>query len=143
MTTMTSATRLGLLLTEVGYEVAEADNLLVTLRWLCAAPTGQVVLLDTVLLWRLNADLLLRAIARETSLERHHYVRMSGSDITRFATEAQHLITHRCTAVISKPFDIEQVLAVVAHAAALLLETEEGAGYYGYGAMAMIGNNTL
>src|SRR5215831_12602812 len=49
----------GLLLTEAGYEVAEADTIIDALRWLRAAPSGQVVLLDFVLTWHLNADLLL------------------------------------------------------------------------------------
>ncbi len=118
----------GLLLTEAGYEVAEADTIFDALRWLRGTPTGQVVLLDFVLTWHLNADLLLRAIERETTLARHRYVLMTGSDITRFSTETQRLITHCCTAVICKPFGMSQVFAAIAQTAELLRETDETAG---------------
>ena len=93
----------------------------------CCPHGPSLVLLDFVLRWHLNADLLLQAIERETSLARHRYVLMTGNDMTRFSTETQRLITHCCTAVISKPFGMEQVLAAIVQAAALLPESEDSA----------------
>ena len=108
-----------LLLEDAGYAVTGMTNVADARGYLNAASCAHVVLLD----FRLptaNADTLLRAIDQEATLQRHRFVLMPASNVTLFSDEAQQLIAARCTQVIYKPFDVEDLLAVVEQAEAQL-----------------------
>src|SRR5690348_8339658 len=110
---------LGLLLEDEGYCVAVTSTTSEALAQLRAAVRGYVVIMD-FLLPEGNADILLRAVEADASLQRHRYILMPASQISRFSEEQQRLIAAYCTEVVYKPFDIDALLAAVERATAQL-----------------------
>jgi len=90
------ARRWPLLFEDAGYAMTGMTNVAAAQRFRCAASCTHVILLD----FRLpdgNADTLLQAVDQDATLQLHHFVLMSASDVTLFSDEAQHLIAARCT----------------------------------------------
>src|SRR5579884_3975093 len=104
-----------LLLEDEGYGVAESADGASTLRALCAAPAGLVVLLDLTL--RLGDGLTLAAILADPDLTRQHVyelftaARLDTTVTSRLATTSVPL------RVMRKPFDADELLRVLAQAA--------------------------
>ncbi len=92
--------------------VAEAATMPDAFTYLRAATCPHVVLLD-FLLPDANADTLLCLVRRYTALQRHCYILMPASEVSRFSDEAQQLINAICTEVITKPFDLTALLEAV------------------------------
>jgi CheY-like chemotaxis protein len=101
------------------HPVAEAASATEALRYLRAAPSPHVVLLDFLLAGG-NAGTLLRAVEHETTLKRHCYVLIPASPLTAFPQDDQRLIATTCVEVVLKPFDIDELLQAVDAAAAQL-----------------------
>ncbi len=111
---------LRLILADDGYPaVAEAGTMAAAAAYLSTASLAHVVLLD----FRNphgDADLLLRLVERDVALQRHRYILMPASRITRFSEEAQRLISAICTEIVYKPFNVADILAAVQRAEAQL-----------------------
>jgi hypothetical protein len=61
--------------------------------------------------------MLLRAVEHDATLKRHRYVLMPATPPEFFSEDDQRLIAERCTAVVLKPFDVDDVLRAVDAAA--------------------------
>lgn len=102
------------------FPVAEAATMAEAAAYLPTVQLPHVVLLD----FRNpsgDADILLRLVERDAALQRHRYILIPASPITRFSEEAQRLITAICTKIVYKPFDVENLLTAVERAEAHLL----------------------
>lgn len=107
------------ILQEAGYRVAEAATIGEAESYLRAGSTPpSVVVLD----YRFpsgRAGAMLRAVAENTALARHCYLLMPDVRISYYPEAEQQLIAATCAGVISKPFTIEDAIAIVEHAASL------------------------
>jgi CheY-like chemotaxis protein len=113
------------LLEDVPYLVNTAASSAEALAYLRAASSPHVVLLD-FLLAGANAGALLRAVLHEATLRRHRYILIPASPVKTFPKEDQRLIAKLCTEVVQKPFDIDDMLRAVDHAAGQLTHSAFG-----------------
>lgn len=103
------------ILEDAGYEVIEAGDGEIALEVLRASDVALVVLLD-LLLPRLNGiDILKAAIADPYHIGRHTYLLMTA-DNAILRQQADPLLTQVSAQVISKPFDVDNLLAMIAQA---------------------------
>jgi DNA-binding NtrC family response regulator len=108
-----------LLQEESFFAVAEAATMAEAAAYLPTVRLPHIVLLD----FRNphgDADILLRLVEWDAALQRHRYILMPASHITRFSEEAQRLINAICAEVVYKPFDVENILTAVERAEAHL-----------------------
>lgn len=106
-------------LREEGYTVYEAPDGKPALARLRTHPEGLVVLLD---LWMPGMDgyAVLQAVAEESPLAtRHAYILFSANAQT-FPLKVAVMLKQLNAAILSKPFDLEQLLAAVQKAASTL-----------------------
>jgi CheY-like chemotaxis protein len=107
------------LLQEAGYSVFTAPDGRPALERLRAHPAGLVVLLD-LMMPGMDGYAFLKAIAAESPLTTQHvYILMSATAKT-LPLKVVELLRHLKVASISKPFDIDEVLAEVKRAASRL-----------------------
>jgi len=112
---------LRLLLEDAGYAVAEASSGEAALVLLRATPERMVVVLDQRMPG-LDGDQVLVAVAADPVLAtRHAYILVTASPHTLPTTPLVVLGGLRVP-VVEKPFDVDALLAVVAGAAAHLLD---------------------
>lgn len=97
-------------------EAATADDALAHLR---ANTRPHVVLLD-FFIGPGSAETLLQAVQQDATLQRHQYILMPGSHVTRFSEHAQRLVSDVCVEIVYKPFDTTVLLDAVKRAAAQL-----------------------
>jgi CheY-like chemotaxis protein len=107
------------ILDEEGYTVLEAPNGLVALDLLRASEGPLVVLLDQIMPEMSGAELL-RAVAAEPELgARHAYIIFSASQEFSAPTAQVHLPDKRLV-YLPKPFELDDLIAVVEQAAQYL-----------------------
>lgn len=108
------------LLQEEGYTVFTAPDGQPALEWLRTHPSGLVVLLD-LMMPGMDGYALLHAIAAESPLTTQHaYILMSAMAKT-LPLKVVQLLKHLNVDSLSKPFDLEEVLAAVKKAASRLV----------------------
>lgn len=91
------------------------------LAYLDAATTGHVVLFDWLLPQSGAAFLTtVEQDAADGPLARHAYVLLTAADINRFLPDEHRLIAACCTEIVTKPFDVLDLLAAVKRAEAQL-----------------------
>lgn len=101
------------LLEDAGYTVAEAQDGLQALAYLRKASEPVIVLLD-LMMPRLDGAGLLGAVAGDSRrLARHHYILMTAGHQTLSLAFA-HLLSDLDVPVIYKPFDIDNLLELIA-----------------------------
>lgn len=101
-------------LEDAGYRVTEARDGRQALRWLRACPERAVVLLD-LMMPELDGVGVLAAIARDECLaERHAYVMITAAQTLPKGLDT--ILSQLDIPVISKPFDIDALLDIVADA---------------------------
>ncbi|HEV8189958.1 MAG TPA: response regulator [Ktedonobacterales bacterium] len=110
---------LRLLLEYAHHPVAEAASAAAALDYLRSTSAGHVVLLDFLMPVE-HAGTLLHAVEQDASLRRHCYVLIPTTPVTAFPEEDQRLIREQCTAVVLKPFNVDDALRTVDAAAAQL-----------------------
>lgn len=104
------------LLTDAGYAVLTAPNGKPALERLRTHPMGLVVLLD-LMMPEMDGYALLQAVAADSSLAtRHAYILMSAT-IKTLPLRVVELLRQLHLSSLQKPLDIDEVLAVVGHAA--------------------------
>jgi CheY-like chemotaxis protein len=108
---------LRLLLEEAEYEVLEAANGLQAIEALRAASRPMVVLLDLMMPLVDGAGVLGEVSADRVLSTRHAYILVTATQKT-FTLAFASLLAQLQVRVISKPFDIDKLLAIVANAAA-------------------------
>jgi CheY-like chemotaxis protein len=105
-------------LTDEGYEVNEARNGQEALQLLRASWRPRVVLLDYVLPL-LNGIEVLREVAKDAFLQRNIYLCVTAR--SRFPdAEDRELLETLQVSILFKPFELDELLKVVANAAARL-----------------------
>lgn len=97
-----------------GYAVCEAADGRFALDHLCAHPHGHVILLDREMP-RLNGVQTLEAIARQTTAQMRHVVIMITGSRLELPPDFAHV------PVLSKPFNIDELIAMVECAAQRLV----------------------
>ena len=101
------------LLEDAGYSVTEAHDGLQALEYLRKSPAPVVVLLD-LMMPRMDGSAVLGAVAGDLGrLRRHAYIMMTAGHQTMSLAFA-HLLTDLEVEVIHKPFDIDQLLDLIA-----------------------------
>lgn len=101
------------ILHDEGYTVVEASNGVLALDVLSAGSQGQVVLLDQRMPG-MDGQRLLEALATDPQTARRHaYILLSAADDSPLAHEAHRLVGDRCVGVLTKPFDLEELLALI------------------------------
>jgi CheY-like chemotaxis protein len=100
------------LLEDVGYTVVEAPDGVVALRVLRASAAPMVVLLD-VMMPRLNGYQVLAAVAGDPCLSRHTFIMLTASPRPRAVTLAD-LWRQVSVPILQKPFDVDELLQLVA-----------------------------
>jgi CheY-like chemotaxis protein len=106
---------------EEGYEVAEAPDGRSALDFLQASQKRWLVLLDQ-LMPILDGTGFLREVQKNPALfSRHVYILLTAR--SRISTPTLDLATSLGVSVLKKPFELEQLLELVAQAAARLGET--------------------
>lgn len=113
----TSAT-LRLALEEAGYVVEDAPDGARALDHLRANQSRLVVLLDLIMP-RIDGLQVLRVAAVEPAVGRHVYLLMTA-DSRPWPQELSDLLTRLQVPIVTKPFDLDRLLEVVAEAAARL-----------------------
>ena len=104
------------LLTDAGYVVLTAPDGIPALERLRTHPTGLVVLLD-LMMPEMDGYALLQVVAAEAPLAtRHVYILMSAT-IKTLPLRVVELLRQLHLSSLQKPFDFEEVLAAVEHAA--------------------------
>lgn len=110
------------LLTEAGYTVYEAPDGKPALERLRAHPEGLVVLLDWMMPG-IDGLAVLQAVAVESPLaKRHSYILMSATG-RWLPLELMQLLKQLNIATVSKPFDLDELLAAIEKAASRLPHT--------------------
>ena len=103
---------LRLLLEDAGYQVSEASDGTRALRMLRKMNEPHVVLLDQCLPG-LTGGSLLQTVARDAALRsRHAYVLLTANTCTQ-AQQVVRNIPHLDVAVITKPFDVDNLLDTI------------------------------
>lgn len=101
------------LLEDAGYAVFEVLDGFQALEYLRKTPSPMIVLLD-LMMPRLDGAGLLGAVAGDTRrLVRHRYILMTATHET-LSLAFVHLLTDLAVPVVHKPFDMEQLLAIIA-----------------------------
>lgn len=110
---------LELALEESGYAVSQAADGQSALRELRASPHGMVVLVDR-LMPRLEGTDFVRIVSRDgDALKRHRYVLMTASPNLLAEADVVELAAAEIP-ILAKPFNLDDVLALVATAASHL-----------------------
>jgi CheY-like chemotaxis protein len=102
-------------LEEAGYAVAQAASGAAALAALRASPDPMVVLLDRIMPPP-DGEAVLQAVAREGLAARHAYVLVTAGP-TRFSQPFVELLAALDTPVVQKPFDVDDLLDIIASAA--------------------------
>jgi DNA-binding NarL/FixJ family response regulator len=105
---------------EASYSVAEAHNGITTFAALLASPSPLVVLLDTHLEGHAAAEQLLRVAAAGGPAGRHRYVICTTGAAERLPPPLSERIMILGLPVLQMPFELEEVLRLVARAQGLL-----------------------
>lgn len=108
------------MLEERHYTVLEAGDGLAALAMLRASPVRLVVLLDYSLP-RLNGDGVLQAVEREGLFPRHRFALVTAGRET-LPLEAANRLSLLRLSIIRKPFELDDILSVVAKLTAKLEE---------------------
>jgi CheY-like chemotaxis protein len=107
------------LLTDAGYTIYQAPGGQPALERLRTHPEGLVVLLD-LMMPGVDGFKVLQAVAAESPLATHHtYILMSAVGKT-LPLHVVNLLKQLNVACVTKPFDVEELLAAVEKATALL-----------------------
>jgi CheY-like chemotaxis protein len=104
------------ILEDVGHEVLDASDGETALQLLRASQQRMIVLLDLLLPQLNGIDLLKAVIADPLLKERHAYVLMSADSAT-LRQQAEPLLAEVSAQVVGKPFDMDNLLAMIAQAA--------------------------
>jgi two-component system response regulator HydG len=109
-----------IILEDEGYHVDEAPDGMLALERLRESPLGTVVLLD-LQMPRMDGRQVLQAVAAHTELaQRHAYILLSAQVDRRLPSAVRRLLADLHVGVLGKPFDVEQLLAMVQDAARTL-----------------------
>lgn len=103
-------------LEDEGYEVREAEDGARALSLLRQSAQPLVVLLD-LRLPRLNGDALLRRVDRKEHLPAQHTFVLVTANREQLSPMSLRLLRRMDVAVVAKPFDLSDLLDLVAHAA--------------------------
>lgn len=118
---------LRMILEEEGYAVGEADSAAMAMAYLRVVAREHVVLLDWLLLNSSDeGGAILRQVEQDAALRRHRYVLLTAAELSKIADDERRLIAAYCAEVISKPFDIVQLLDTIAAVAARAADRAEG-----------------
>lgn len=106
-------------LQDVGYTVYEAPDGKPALARLHESAAPLVVLLD-LKMPGMDGQQVLEAVAaaQDTLATRHAYILMTANATTRLPPALADLLSRLNVAVVSKPFDVDELLETVAQAAA-------------------------
>jgi CheY-like chemotaxis protein len=104
------------ILEDAGYEVIEADDGAAALGALRASGTPLVVLLD-LLLPRVSGIDVMKAVLDDPALSRRSAFLLMTADSANLKQQADPLLAQMSAQVISKPFDVDVLLAMVDQAA--------------------------
>lgn len=104
---------------EAGYPIAEAHDGVTTLTALWKSPSPLVVLLDAHLGEQDDAEQVLRMAAVGGSPGRHRYVLCTTIDTECLAPRLTEVMTTVDAIVLLMPFDLDELLRVVARAQTL------------------------
>lgn len=104
------------LLEDTGYAVFLAPDGEPALQRLREHPRGMVVLLD-LNMPGVDGAAVLRAVAAEPALAARHAFVLLTANAHTFSLAFAQLLSHLAVPVVPKPFDIDQLLAVVDQAA--------------------------
>ena len=107
------------LLHAVGYQVTTAPDGLLGLEQMRTSPHRLVVLPD-YRLPGLNGQAILQAVAADPPLAQQHTFILLTANAGALPPTFEHLLTHPAVPVVRKPFDLEDLLQVVAVAASRL-----------------------
>lgn len=100
-------------LEDAGYAVFEVQDGMQALDYLRKTPVPMIVLLD-LMMPRLDGAGLLGAVAGDTRrLVRHRYVLMTASHET-LSLAFVHLLSDLTVPVVRKPFDMDELLKIIA-----------------------------
>jgi CheY-like chemotaxis protein len=102
-----------------GYEVEEARDGIEALDVLRASPHGLVVLLDLVMP-RLGGLEVLRAVADDPQLAERHVFMIVTANRDKVQPASQALLRQLAVPVVTKPYDVEDLLEIVARIATRL-----------------------
>jgi CheY-like chemotaxis protein len=101
------------ILEDAGYEVLDAGDGESALQMLRASPTPLVCLLDLLMPHPNGIDVLNEVIADPSLRQRHVYVLLTA-DNAGLHEQAEPLLQQLSAPIISKPFDVDRLLEVVA-----------------------------
>jgi CheY-like chemotaxis protein len=107
-------------LEDEGHAVLEAGRGDKALHVLQEHPSPLVVLLDHIMPEMTAAELLTLVAADHSLLQRHAYIEMTAASRRAFSPEFLALLTSMHIPVVSKPFDLDTLLDVVAEQAGRL-----------------------
>src|SRR5579859_4945720 len=119
---------IGEVVSEAGHTVTEAGTLTVALDALMASEQLYIVLLDTYLDGNYTMSGLLLEMAYEGFLYRHIFVLLSTNGVFRLPPSLQVLRGKLALAVVSMPFDVDDLLHAVERAAE---QSQSGSGESG------------
>lgn len=111
-------------LEDEGYDVQEAEDGIEALHALRESLRPLVVVLD-VRMPRLTGDQLLARIDRREHLPARHAFLLVTANREQLSPASLHLLKRMDVSVTPKPFDLNDMLDRVAHAARMLAEAEE------------------
>lgn len=103
---------LRLVLEETGYPLMEAATATAAMTYLRRSSAPCVVILD-VLLPDMEVTRLLSAVGRGAAMTRHYYILLTGMAPERLPDRAQRLLSTLGCTLLGKPFEIDDLLAVV------------------------------
>jgi CheY-like chemotaxis protein len=107
---------LRLVLEDAGYQVQEASDGIAALQALRDAPNGMVVLLD-LMMPKLDGAGVLGAVAGDRRLAKRHTFILTTATHQTLSLAFVNLLTNLAVPVVRKPFELDELLAIVERAA--------------------------
>ncbi len=107
---------LRLVLEDAGYQVLEASDGIAALQALRDAPNGMVVLLD-LMMPKLDGAGVLGAVAGDRRLAKRHTFILTTATHQTLSLAFVNLLTNLAVPVVRKPFELDELLAIVERAA--------------------------
>lgn len=102
-------------LEDAGYAVVSVDTAEAAITYLSGAPSC-VVLLDYLLVG-INGSGVLQAAEDDGSMRRHRFVLLTAMTLSHLPAHDRRLIQMYCTSIVTKPFELSELLQAVAQAA--------------------------
>jgi CheY-like chemotaxis protein len=103
-------------LEDAGYQVLEASDGLAALQALRDAPSGMVVLLD-LMMPKLDGAGVLGAVAGDRRLAKRHAFILTTASHQTLSLAFVNLLTNLAVPIVHKPFELDDLLAIVERAA--------------------------